>query len=63
MKSIEEIINEGTSDMKPWDVIEEIKDTIGAEKFLEELCRAMSDDELKKNLKFIARNYEINIKL
>lgn len=63
MKSIEEIIKEGTSNMKLWDAIDEIKDSIGAEEFLEALCRAMSDDELEKNLKFIARNYEINIKV
>ena len=63
MKSIEDIINEGSSLMKLWDAIDEIKEVLGANKFLEELCRAMSDDELEKNLKFIAKNYEIKINI
>ena len=63
MKSITDIINEGNLDMKLWNAVDKIKDELGAEKFLNELCQGMSDDTLKDLLKFIAKNYEINIKL
>lgn len=63
MKSIHDIINEGSSNMKLWDAIDDIKDSLGADKFVDELCQAMSDDELEKIIKFIAKNYEIEIKL
>lgn len=63
MKSIEEIINEGNSDKKLWDAVDEIKEALGADKFLDELCRAMSDDDLKEYLQFIAKNYEIKINI
>ena len=63
MKSIQDIVNEGSSNMKLWDAIDKIKDTLGSDKFIDELCQAMSDDELEKNLKFIAKNYEIKINI
>lgn len=63
MKSIHDIINEGSSNMKLWDAIDDIKDVLGADKFVDELCQAMSDDELEKIIKFIAKNYEVKIKL
>ena len=63
MKSIQDIVNEGISNMKVWDAIDKIKDSLGADKFIDELCRTMSDNELEKKLKFIARNYEINVNI
>jgi len=63
MKSIQEIIKEGTSDIKLWDALDKLKEALGAEKLIDELCKAMSDDDLKQCLKFIAKNNEINIKL
>ena len=63
MKSIKDIVNEGSSNMKLWNAIDDIKDVLGADKFIDELCRAMSDDELEENLKFIAKNNKIKIKL
>lgn len=63
MKSIQDIVNEGSSNMKLWDAVDKIKDELGADKFVDELCQAMSDDELEKNLKFIARNYEIKVNI
>ena len=63
MKSIKDIVNEGSSNMKLWDAIDDIKDVLGADKFIDELCQAMSDDDLEENLKFIAKNNEIKIKL
>lgn len=63
MKSIHDIINEGSSNMKLWNAIDDIKDVLGADKFVDELCQAMSDDELEKIIKFIAKNYEVKIKL
>ena len=63
MKSIQDIVNEGSSNMKLWDAVDKIKDELGADKFVDELCQAMSDDELEENLKFIARNYEIKVNI
>ena len=63
MKSIQDIVNEGSSNMKLWDAVDKIKDELGADKFVDELCRAMSDDDLAEKLKFIARNYEIKVNI
>ena len=60
MKRIEDLINEGSSNMKLWDKIDELKEELGADKLIEELCRAISDDELEKTLKFIYKAYDIN---
>lgn len=63
MKSIKDIVNEGSSNMKLWNAIDDIKDVLGADKFIDELCQAISDDDLEEKLKFIAKNNEIKIKL
>lgn len=62
MKTIQEIINEGSSNMKLWDTIDACREALGDEEFINALCQAMSDDELEENLKFICRNYEIPFK-
>ena len=64
MKTISEVlnptkVNEGVSNMKLWETIDELKETLGADKLVDELCQSMSDDELEKNLKFICKNYEV----
>ena len=60
MKNLKELlIKEGSSDMKLWDKIDELKEQIGSDQLVDDLCQAMSDDELKKNLQFICRNYDI----
>ena len=61
MKTIQDIVNEGSSNMKLWDQLDTLKEALGVDKLLDELCQAMSDDELEKNIKFIARNYEVKI--
>lgn len=58
MKTIQDIISEGISN-KLWDKIDEMKEVMGADKLLEELCRCLSDDELEKQLKYICKAYEI----
>ena len=40
--------------------MEELRDIIGAELLLEELVRAMSEDEAKENFDFIKRMYGLN---
>lgn len=62
MKTIQEIINEGSSNMKLWDTIDACREELGDEEFINVLCQAMSDDELEEKLKFICRNYEIPFK-
>ena len=60
MKRIEDLINEGSSDMKLWDKIDELKEELGADKLLDEICQGLSDDALKEVLKFICKNYDIH---
>lgn len=59
MKSIQDIIKEGSSNMKLWDKLDELKEELGAEKLLEEICQGISDDEFENVLKYICKNYEI----
>jgi len=59
MKTIKEIINEGSSNMKLWDKIDELKEELGADKVLDEICQGLSDDDLENVLKFVCKNYEI----
>ena len=63
MKTIKEIINEGSNNDKILNAFEEIKDALGADEFLDELYRAMSEDNLKDYLEYIARNHEIKINI
>ena len=61
MKRIEDyLIIEGSSDMKLWDKIDELKEELGADKLLDEICQGLSDDALEKVLKFICKNYDIH---
>lgn len=60
MKRIEDLINEGSSNIKLWKKIDEIKDELGADKLLDEICRSLSDDALEEALKFICKNYDID---
>ena len=53
------LVNEGTSDMKLWNAIDKLKDIMGADDLVEALCRAMSDDELRENLKYIIRMHDL----
>lgn len=59
MKTINDIINEGSSNMKLWDKIDELKEELGADKVLDEICQGLSDDDLENVLKFVCKNYEI----
>lgn len=54
------LVREGSSDKKLWDAIDKLKEAVGADQLLDDLCQAMSDDELRDNLKFIIRNYDMN---
>lgn len=60
MKRIEDLINEGSSNMKLWDKIDELKEELGADKLLDEICQSLSDDALEESLKFICKNYDIH---
>lgn len=40
---------------------EELKEKLGAEYLLEELMKALTDDELKENIEYIAKNHDIEI--
>lgn len=53
-------VDEGTSDQKLWKAIDSLKEILGAEKFVDQLCQAMSDDDLKDTLKFIIRMNDLN---
>ena len=46
--------------MERIETMEELKDLMGADLLLEELVRAMSDDEAKENFDFIKRMYDFN---
>ena len=59
MKTIKEIISEGSLNMKLWDKIDELKEELGADKVLDEICQGLSDDDLENVLKFVCKNYEI----
>ena len=63
MKTIKEIITEGSNNEKILNAFEEIKDALGADEFLDELYRAMSEDNLKGYLEYIARNNDIKINI
>jgi len=63
MKTIKEIITEGSNNDKVLNAFEEIKDALGADEFLDELYRAMSEDNLKGYLEYIARNNDIKINI
>ena len=63
MKTIKEIINEGSTNDKILNAFDEIKDALGADEFLDELYRAMSEDNLKDYLEYIAKNHEIKINI
>lgn len=53
-------VDEGTSDQKLWKAIDKLKEILGAEELVDQLCQAMSDDDLKDNLKFIVRMNDLN---
>ena len=63
MKTIKEIISEGSNNDKILNAFDEIKDALGADAFLDELYRAMSEDNLKDYLEYIAKNHEIKINI
>jgi len=63
MKTIKEIISEGSNNDKILNAFDKIKDALGADTFLDELYRAMSEDNLKDYLEYIARNHEIKINI
>lgn len=47
--------------MNGWNLFEEMLDKMGAEKLLEDLAFALSDDELEDNMRFIARMNDIEL--
>lgn len=46
-----------------WDLFEALKDAASPEDILEEMARNMSDDELLKAVKEIAKNFDIELKV
>lgn len=60
MKRIEDLINEGSSKMKLWDKIDELKEALGADKLIDEIGQGLSDDALEEVLKYICKNYDIH---
>lgn len=47
--------------MNGWNLFEEMLDKMGAEKLLEDLAFALSDNELEDNMRFIARMNDIEL--
>lgn len=47
--------------MNGWNLFEEMLDKMGAEKLLEDLAFALSDNELEENMRFIARMNDIEL--
>ena len=43
-----------------WEVIENLKDSLGAEQLLDALCMSLDSDTLEEHLRYIDRNYETN---
>jgi hypothetical protein len=48
-------VDEGISDQKLWKAIDKLKEILGAEELVDQICQAMSDDDLKDTLEFIIR--------
>jgi hypothetical protein len=44
-----------------WDNMEKLKEAMGENGLLEELCRAMNAHEMKENLSWIAQSHGINL--
>jgi len=59
MKSINDIIKEGVSNNKLWDKLDKLKEELGAEQLLNEICRCLSDKEFESVLKYICNNNNI----
>ena len=47
--------------MNGWNLFEEMLDKMGADKLLEDLAFALSDNELEDNMRFIARMNDIEL--
>lgn len=58
-ESIYRVLNEGANDTKLLQRWENIKEQIGPERFLDELWNALNEDELRENIEYIERVYEI----
>jgi len=56
-------INEGTSNMKLWDAIDDLKEILGPDEVIDQMCRAMSDDDLEDTLKFIIRMNDLSSRI
>ena len=48
--------------MTGWEMYEKAKEELGAEYLLDALAQALTDDELKDNIKFICRMEDIYLK-
>ena len=64
MKHLKDILIQETSTMdknKLLDIVDKMKDIMGADELLEAICRAMSSDALEDNLRYIDRMHETNV--
>lgn len=55
------LIKEGMSKEKLYDIVDKMKDAIGADEVLDALCQALSDKELEENLRWIDRTQDLNL--
>ena len=60
-ESVTRILKEDTTNIELMNAWQEATDKMGAEAFLDALYRAMSEDDIRKNLEFISRMYELDL--
>lgn len=59
-KSVNRVLNEGTTDQNMFNQWDDIKEQIGAEAMLDAIYNYMSSDEVAEIVRLIKRDYDIN---
>lgn len=57
--SIQEQLENYLSSNELWNIFDEMKEIMTSEELLENLAKAMGDDELESNLEYIARMWDL----
>ena len=55
------MVSEHMSQSKVWDILDEMKELLGADSLLDQLCQAMSTDDLEDNLRYIDRMNDLDL--
>lgn len=62
-KSNKAVVNEGSGDSKVVKAYEQLKEILGAEKLLDDIFEALSEDVLKETFEHIAKMHDLDDKV